>query len=79
VDASVIARGAIARLGLKPYPLGVTYELTWLCNLACTYCDRHTPMSNELSREEIFARLVEENYLWGCRIDKMLRALGSSV
>ena len=36
-------------------------------------------MSNELSREEIFARLVEENYLWGCRIDKMLRALGSSV
>jgi MoaA/NifB/PqqE/SkfB family radical SAM enzyme len=59
VDAGIIARGAIARLGLRAYPLGVTWELTWLCNLACGYCDRHTPTSNELTREEIFIVLEE--------------------
>lgn len=56
---SIIARGAIARLGLRPYPLGLTFELTWLCNLACTYCDRHTPMRNELTRDQIFQALAE--------------------
>jgi MoaA/NifB/PqqE/SkfB family radical SAM enzyme len=56
---SIIARGAIARLGLRSYPLGLTFELTWLCNLACTYCDRHTPMRNELRRDQIFQALAE--------------------
>jgi len=59
VDAGIIARGAIARLGLRAYPLGVTWELTWLCNLACSYCDRHTPTPNELTREQIFIVLEE--------------------
>src|SRR6266403_1510273 len=64
--ASVIARGALARFGVKPYPLGLTFEVTWLCNLACSYCDRHTPMANELTREQIFAAL-EEFYALGMR------------
>src|SRR6266404_3634740 len=64
--ASVIARGALARFGVKPYPLGLTYEVTWLCNLACSYCDRHAPMANELTREQIFAAL-EEFYALGMR------------
>jgi MoaA/NifB/PqqE/SkfB family radical SAM enzyme len=57
MQASVIARGALARFGIKPYPLGLTYEVSWLCNLACSYCDRHTPMKKELTREQIFGAL----------------------
>jgi hypothetical protein len=30
---SMIFRGAIARLGIRPYPLSLSYELTWRCNL----------------------------------------------
>lgn len=56
---SIIAMGAVARLGIKSYPIGVTFELTWLCNLACTYCDRHTPMANEMTREQIFRAFAE--------------------
>jgi len=56
---SVIARGAIARLGMRSYPLSLTFEVTWLCNLACRYCDRHTPMRNELTRDQIFRALAE--------------------
>ena len=63
---SVIAKGAVARLGLKPYPLSLNFELSWLCNLACTYCDRHTPMRNELSREQILA-VLEDFYALGMR------------
>lgn len=59
MDLSMIAKGAIARLGLRPFPLGLTYELSWVCNLGCAYCDRHTPMRNELTRPEIFAVLAE--------------------
>ena len=66
MQASVIARGALARFGVKPYPLGLTYEVTWLCNLACSYCDRHTPMARELTREQIFTAL-EEFYALGMR------------
>jgi len=66
MDASIISRGALARLGLRAYPLGLTYELTWLCNLACSYCDRHTPTPSELTREQIF-RTLEEFHGLGMR------------
>lgn len=56
---SIFARGMVARLGIKPYPLALTYELSWLCNLSCGYCDRHTPMAHELPREAIFKALEE--------------------
>src|SRR5579864_9213843 len=59
MPASVIARGLIARLGIKPYPLSLTYEVSWRCNLVCGYCDRHTPMRRELTREQIFRALAE--------------------
>jgi hypothetical protein len=57
MQASAIARGAISRLGIRSYPISLTFELTWLCNLACSYCDRHTPMRHEMSREEVFSAL----------------------
>ena len=56
---STIVRGAIARFGIRPYPMSVDYELTWRCNLECIYCDRHTPMARELTREQIFETLTE--------------------
>jgi MoaA/NifB/PqqE/SkfB family radical SAM enzyme len=56
---STIARAAIARFGIRPYPITVDYELTWRCNLECIYCDRHTPMARELTREQIFDTLGE--------------------
>jgi MoaA/NifB/PqqE/SkfB family radical SAM enzyme len=59
MNSSVIIRGAIARLGLRPSALSLTYELSWLCNLACRYCGRHTPMASELGRAEIFQALSE--------------------
>lgn len=57
MKSSIVLKGAVARLGLGSYPLGLSYELTWRCNLACKYCDRHTPMPNELHRDEIFSAL----------------------
>ncbi len=66
MHSSVIARGLVARLGLRSYPLGLTYELSWLCNLACSYCDRHTPLKNELGREAIF-KALDEFYALGMR------------
>ena len=59
IKPAIIAKGFVSRLGLKPYPLSLTYELSWRCNLACSYCDRHTPMKNELRREEIFDVLAQ--------------------
>lgn len=59
MKSSIVLRGAIARLGLRSYPLGLSYELTWNCNLSCLYCDRHRPMQNELARNEIFRALSE--------------------
>src|SRR5215469_5680299 len=56
---SMMIRGMIARLGIRPYPLSLTYEVTWLCNLACAYCDRHTPMPSEMTRDQIFKALEE--------------------
>src|SRR5262245_47464535 len=54
-----IAKGLIARMGIRPIPIALTYEITWLCNLACRYCDRHTPMAREMKRDEIFSALDE--------------------
>ena len=56
---SIILRGALARFVGIPAPLSLSYEVTWRCNLACQYCDRHTPMPRELSRSEIFAALAD--------------------
>jgi MoaA/NifB/PqqE/SkfB family radical SAM enzyme len=55
----MILRGMIARLGIRPYPIALTYEVTWRCNLACAYCDRHTPMPHEMTRDEMFKALGE--------------------
>jgi MoaA/NifB/PqqE/SkfB family radical SAM enzyme len=66
MQASAVARGVIARLGLRSYPISLTFELTWLCNLACSYCDRHTPLRHEMSREEIFSAL-DQAYTLGMR------------
>ena len=54
--------------GAPRHPLvsSLTFELTWLCNLACSYCDRHTPMRHEMSREEIFSAL-DQAYALGMR------------
>jgi MoaA/NifB/PqqE/SkfB family radical SAM enzyme len=57
MDPSAIARAAMARLGLRPSLIDLTYEVTWRCNLTCSYCDRHTPMRNEMTRDQIFTVL----------------------
>src|SRR5215510_9721911 len=54
---SMILRGMIARLGIRPYPIALTYEVTWRCNLACSYCDRHTPMPNEMMLDQALTAL----------------------
>jgi MoaA/NifB/PqqE/SkfB family radical SAM enzyme len=59
MQASTIFRGALARFGVRAYPLSLSFELTWLCNLACDYCDRHTPMPREMTLEQILKALGE--------------------
>jgi MoaA/NifB/PqqE/SkfB family radical SAM enzyme len=56
---TMVLRAAVARTGIKPVALSMTYEITWLCNLSCGYCDRHTPMRNELTKGEIFSALEQ--------------------
>jgi MoaA/NifB/PqqE/SkfB family radical SAM enzyme len=48
-----------ARTMGRAVPLAVGFEVTHLCNLTCSYCDRHTRLPNEMSREEIFRALEE--------------------
>ena len=55
MHATMLLKGLIARVGLQPSPLSLTYEVTWRCNLACGYCDRHTPMRREMQLDEIFS------------------------
>jgi molybdenum cofactor biosynthesis enzyme MoaA len=55
---SMILRGAIARFRIRPYPLSLSHEVTWRCNLECTYCDRHTPMPRELTRAGMYKALL---------------------
>jgi len=66
----IITETAAARLGM-PSPLALTYELTHRCNLACIYCDRHSPLSNELSRDDIFRVLAGfvEMGMWKTNLD----------
>ena len=64
VTPQMVLRGAIARTGVRPFPLSLTYEVTWLCNLTCGYCDRHTPMRHELTQEEIFCGAGRVPYAW---------------
>ena len=59
MNRKMIFKGMVARLGIQPSPIALTYEITWQCNLTCSYCDRHTPMRNEMKREEIFKALGE--------------------
>jgi len=43
-------------LGLAS-PIAVGFELTHLCNLACSYCDRHTPLPKEMTLAQILIAL----------------------
>ncbi len=59
MDLKMIGDVLAARFMGRPTPIYLTFELTHLCNLACYYCDRHTPLPNEMTREQIFAALEE--------------------
>jgi MoaA/NifB/PqqE/SkfB family radical SAM enzyme len=59
MDSSIVVKGAMAWLGIRPSPISLAYELSWLCNLECAYCDRHTPMANEMTRDQILKALGE--------------------
>jgi MoaA/NifB/PqqE/SkfB family radical SAM enzyme len=48
---------AKARVFGLPAPIAVGFELTHLCNLACLYCDRHTPLPSEMTYEQILSAL----------------------
>ena len=48
---------ARARIFSRPVPVAVGFELTHLCNLNCSYCDRHKRLSHEMSLPEIFVAL----------------------
>jgi len=55
-----------ARAQLRRVPLILEYELTHLCNLRCSYCDRHTPQPGELTEAQIF-QVLEEFHALGTR------------
>ena len=59
MDLTSLIRTAAAWVGYRPAPIALTFELTHLCNLVCVYCDRHTPMPQEMTREQIFTALSE--------------------
>ncbi len=54
MQLSTMARATRARLGGRPAPMSLTYEVTHRCNLKCRYCDRRTAMPNEMGLEDIF-------------------------
>jgi MoaA/NifB/PqqE/SkfB family radical SAM enzyme len=57
VRISTLLAVAGARVFKKPAPIAVGFELTHRCNLACAYCDRHTPMAREMSLDQIISAL----------------------
>lgn len=59
VNFRSVAAAYRAKLLKTPVPLQVVFEVTHLCNLACDYCDRHTPKPNELTLAQI-TKLIEE-------------------
>src|SRR5262245_34875572 len=59
VGPRTIAATVKAKILRQPTPLQVVFEVTHRCNLACEYCDRHTPLPNELALDEILAVLRE--------------------
>ena len=59
VDLKMIAAAAKAKISGKPVPLHVIFEVTHLCNLTCEYCDRHTPLPNELTFADV-SNVIDE-------------------
>ena len=57
MKASTLLALARARVFRKPAPIAVGFELTHLCNLTCSYCDRHTRLANEMTFEDIIVAL----------------------
>lgn len=57
MQPSTVARAALARLGVRPAPISLTYEVTHRCNLQCRYCDRHTALPDEMDRDQILFAL----------------------
>lgn len=47
-----------ARVLGRAAPVAVGFELTHLCNLSCSYCDRHTPLPSEMTESQIFEALA---------------------
>lgn len=59
VQLRFVARALGVRLGARPVPLSVAFEITHRCNLACSYCDRHEPRAQEMPRECVLKTLDE--------------------
>ncbi len=63
-DATLIARGAAARLGRPDAPWKLTLALTWVCEQRCTHCRIwRRPLGEELSAAEwdhVFQRLGDQ-------------------
>jgi MoaA/NifB/PqqE/SkfB family radical SAM enzyme len=57
MKATSLSRVLSARFLGTYVPMSVGFEITHLCNLACDYCDRHTPLPNEMALEQIIAAL----------------------
>ena len=66
MDLLGYARLAVARAKLAAVPWSLGFELTHRCNLACGYCDRHQPLPDEMSYEQIL-RALAELYVLGMR------------
>ena len=54
---STLLAMARARALARPVPISVGFELTHLCNLNCSYCDRHSRLPEEMTLEQITAAL----------------------
>lgn len=59
MNLKTLGRFALAKFGVKRYPIFLDFEITHLCNLTCEYCDRHTKLPNEMSEEQIFTALQD--------------------
>jgi MoaA/NifB/PqqE/SkfB family radical SAM enzyme len=56
---ATVMRCAATRAGGRPRPLHLNFELTHQCNLACVYCDRHTPGPSEMGLAHVLQALEE--------------------